>query len=44
MIGRLKHRLADIDLVLTNVRDRGYLLESASPARPARSLQKTRQQ
>jgi hypothetical protein len=31
MIGRVKRRLAELDLVLTNVRDRGYLLEAGKP-------------
>jgi hypothetical protein len=43
MIGRLKRRLAELDLVLTNVRDRGYMLESATPASGSPSLPKTRQ-
>jgi len=35
MIGRVKRRLAELDLVLTNVRDCGYLLEGAEHrARP----------
>lgn len=29
MVGRVKRRLAELDLVLTNVRDRGYVLEGA---------------
>jgi hypothetical protein len=33
MIGRVKRRLAELDLVLTNVRDRGYLLEAVRPER-----------
>lgn len=33
MIGRIKRRLAELDLELTNVRDRGYLLEAVRPDR-----------
>ncbi len=40
MIGRVKSRLAEVDLVLTNVRDRGYLLESAVPRASTHRLQK----
>ena len=31
MISRVKRRLAEVDLVLTNVRDRGYVLEASPP-------------
>ena len=31
MISRVKRRLAEVDLVLTNVRDRGYVLEAMPP-------------
>jgi hypothetical protein len=31
VIGRLRTRLAELDLTLTNIRDRGYLLESRDP-------------
>ena len=31
MLGRVKRRLAELDLTLTNIRDRGYLLEPAGP-------------
>jgi len=31
MIGRVKRRLSELDLELTNVRDRGYLLEGGAP-------------
>ena len=44
MIGRMKGRLAELDLVMTNVRDRGYMLESATPVMPAHTLQQNRQQ
>ena len=39
MIGRLKRRLADVDLVLTNVRDRGYLLDGSASGRRSSEVQ-----
>jgi hypothetical protein len=44
MIGRVKLRLAELDLALVNVRARGYLLEAAGPAGPGRAVQKTIQE
>jgi hypothetical protein len=36
MVGRVKRRLSELDLVLMNIRDRGYLLESATGAEACR--------